>query len=428
MSMYNAKTKKSSFLYERARNFLPSGVSYGIRYFQPYPFYTERAKGSKLFDVDGNEYIDFWLGHTSLILGHSPVEVVEAVRVQIEKGTIYGTCHEQEILLAEQVVKMIPSAEMVRFSCSGTEANMYAVRLARTYTGKTEIAKFEGGWHGGYDALHVGVKPPWGVPESAGLSMGAINDTIVLPFNDLHGVEEELKKHKPAAIVVEPVQGAGGTIHAEKDFLRGLREMCDDSDILLVFDEVITGFRLAPGGGQEYYGVTPDITVLGKILGGGFPIGAICGRREIMERIDSLTYERPEFSFQGGTFSANPVTMVAGFATLKSLQDGRLINSLNNRGKEIRIKLKRIFEDNNIDAQVTGIGSLFNVHFTKEKVDNVNAVYRADKKRYAEYHLSMIEKGIFFLPTHCLNLCTQHTDEDINRFYDVTEAYAIKAR
>jgi len=424
MSAYVSKTKKSNALYQRAKHFLPSGVSYGIRYFQPYPFYTEKAEGAELFDVDGNQYIDFWLGHTSLILGHSPVDVREAVKKQIEKGTIYGTCHEQEILLAEQVVKMMPSAEMVRFACSGTEANMYAIRLARTYKRKTEIAKFEGGWHGGYDALHVGVKPPWGLPESAGLSLGAVSDTIVLPFNDLPGVEERLKERRPAAIVVEPVQGSGGTVPAEKEFLKGLREMCTEKDILLVFDEVITGFRLAPGGGQEYYGVTPDITVLGKILGGGFPIGAICGSREIMKMIDNLTYNRPEFSFHGGTFSANPVTMVAGLATLKRLENGRLIDSLNNLGDTIRTKLKRIFEDNNMDAQITGLGSLFNIHFTEERIENVNAVYRADRKRYGDFHIQMIEKGMFFLPTHCLNLCTQHTDEDINRFYAAAEAYA----
>ncbi|RLI14581.1 glutamate-1-semialdehyde 2,1-aminomutase, partial [Candidatus Bathyarchaeota archaeon] len=322
LNSYVSKTSKSKALYERAKKVLPAGVSYAIRYFEPYPFYTARAEGSKLFDVDGNEYVDFWLGHTALILGHSPPAVVEAVRKQLERGTHFGTSHELEVKLAEKIVKMVPSAEMVRFTNSGTEANMYATRLARAYTGKNKIAKFEGGWHGGYDALHKGVRYPFDIPESAGLTEGALRDTIVLPFNDLEGVEEKLKNERVASIVIEPVLGAGGGIPAEREFLKGLREFCDENDILLIFDEVITGFRLAPGGGQEYYNVIPDITVFGKILGGGFPIGAFCGRRDIMERINNLIYERPHYSFHGGTFAANPMSMIAGLATLEILEDG----------------------------------------------------------------------------------------------------------
>src|SRR4030066_653974 len=193
MKDYTSRTPMSKALFERAKKVLPAGVSYGVRYFEPYPFFTARAKGSKLFDVDGNEYIDFWLGHTALILGHSPKKVVAAVRRQLEKGTIYGTSNELEIALAEQVTKMVPSAEMERFTNSGTEANMYATRLTRAYTGKEKIAKFEGGWHGGYDALHVGVKYPYDLSESAGLTAGVTRDTILLPFNDLAGVKQRLK-------------------------------------------------------------------------------------------------------------------------------------------------------------------------------------------------------------------------------------------
>jgi len=421
---YVSKTLKSKALYERAKKVLPAGVSYGIRYFEPYPFYTAKAKGSKLYDVDGNEYVDFWLGHTALILGHNPSAVVEAVKRQLENGTHYGTCHELEIVLAEQVAKMVSGAEMVRFSNSGTEANMYVTRLARACSGRSKIAKFEGGWHGGYDALHVGVKYPFDIPESAGLTSGALQDTIVLPFNDLEGVKERLKNEEVASIVIEPVLGAGGGIPAEKEFVKGLREFCDEKGILLIFDEVITGFRLAPGGAQEYYGVTPDITVFGKVLGGGFPIGAFCGPRKIMERLDARVYERPHYSFHGGTFTANPITMTAGLATLKILEDGRLINKLNRLGDKIREELREIFEAHDVDVQVTGASSLFNTHFTKNEVKDANAVFRADRKKLVEYNLRLIENCVFLLPTHTGALSTAHSKADVEKLLSETEKYA----
>lgn len=421
---YAEKTPKSRVLHERARKVLPTGVSYAIRYFEPYPFYVTKAKGSRLYDVDGNEYIDFWLGHTALILGHSPPEIVKAVKRQLEIGTHFGVAHELEVALAEQVVKMVPSAEMVRFTSSGTEANLYATRLARTYSGRSKIAKFEGGWHGGYDALHVGVKPPFDVPESAGLTTGAVQDTIILPFNDLDGVEKRLKGSEVASIVVEPVLGAGGGVPAEKNFLKGLRELCDEKDILLIFDEVITGFRLAPGGGQQYYGVTPDITVLGKVLGGGFPIGAFCASKKIMERINVLVYKQSENAFHGGTFTGNPVTMTAGLATLRALEDGELINGLNGLGEKTREQIGKIFENSGIDVQVTGAGSIFNVHFTKEPVKDAIGSCRADKRKLFDYNLALIANGIFFLPTHSGALSTAHSDADIEKLYAETEKYA----
>jgi glutamate-1-semialdehyde 2,1-aminomutase len=423
MDEYTSKTPTSRTLYDRAKEVLPAGVSYGIRYFEPYPFFTAKARGSKLYDVDGNEYVDFWLGHAALILGHSPTAVVKAAKKQLENGTHYGTSHELEIALAEQVVKMVPSAQMVRFTNSGTEANMYATRLARAFTGRNTIAKFEGGWHGGYDALHVGVKQPFDLPESAGLTQGSLQDTILLPFNDLEGVEKRLRDTHLASIVIEPVLGAGGAVPAEKEFLKGLREFCDRNDILLIFDEVITGFRLAPGGGQQFYGVKPDITVLGKILGGGFPVGAFCGSKTIMERIDNIAYKRPHYSFHGGTFAGNPITMVAGLTTLQILEDGRITSRLNKLGDETRERLRRIFEKHNVDAQVIGAGSLFSVHFTKERIRDALAVLRADKKRLLGYNLTLIANGIFFLPTHCGALSTAHSEADLQRLFNETENY-----
>jgi glutamate-1-semialdehyde 2,1-aminomutase len=416
---------KSKALYERAKKVLPAGVSYGIRYYEPYPFYTARAQGSKLYDVDGNVYIDFWLGHTALILGHSPRDVVGAVKLQLENGTHYGTCHELEVSLAEQIVKMVPSVEMVRFTNSGTEANMYAIRLARTYSGKSKIAKFEGGWHGGYDALHVGVKYPFTIPESAGLTEGAIKETVLLPFNDIEGVETKLRSEKDVGtIIIEPVLGSGGGIPAEIAFLKELRALCDERGILLIFDEVITGFRLSPGGAQQYYGVTPDITVFGKIVGGGFPVGAFGSRREIMKRLDTVVYERPFFSFHGGTFVANPITMIAGLTTLKILENNHHIRRLNETGERLRRRTQQIFEANDVAAQVVGISSLFNIHFTRGSVNDARDAYMADRRKQVDYSLSLIENGVFVLPTHIGALSTAHSEEDLDKFLLVTEEYA----
>lgn len=420
---YVSKTAKSMQLHRRAKQVLPAGVSYFIRYFKPYPFYVDWAKGSKIRDVDGNVYTDYWMGHYTHILGHSPSRVVKAVKEQIEHGTHYGVCHELEIALAEQVVKMVPSAEMVRFSNSGTEAAMYATRLARSYTGKNKIVKFEGGWHGGYDALHLAVKPPFELLESNGITDGALRDTIVAPFNNLQETKKRINDKEIAAVIVEPVIGAGGCIPAEKEFLKGLRELCHEKDAVLIFDEIITGFRLAPGGGQQYYGVIPDITILGKILGGGFPIGGVTGRRDIMERMDPLLYERPKCSFQGGTFTANPATLTAGLEMLRNLEDGRLINNLNRHGRRVYRGLEAVFERKKVDAVVNCVGSLFQVHFTREKVRDVNAAYRADKEKLAKYHSALMDNSVFFLPAKNGAISSAHSEEDLEKLILETERF-----
>jgi len=420
---YLSKTKKSKKLYERAKHVLPAGVSYIIRFMEPYPFYTAWARGSKLVDVDGNEYVDFWMGHHALIFGHSPPNVMREVRRQLDRGTHYGTSHELEVALAEQVVRMVPNVEMIRFTNSGTEANMYAIRLARTYTGRDKIAKFEGGWHGGYDALHKAVKPPFDVPESGGLTQGTLKDTVVLPFSNIEEVRKTIKRERLAGVIIEPVLGSAGCIPAGEDFLKELRELCSDNGTLLIFDEVITGFRLAPGGAQQLFGVKADITVLGKILGGGFPIGAVAGSREIMERIDALRYERPKFSFHGGTFCANPITMTAGLTTLKMLEDGRLLNQLNRQGERLRRQLGEIFDRGKQAVQVTGASSLWFTHFTKEKVIDINTAARADREKLVKYHMHLIENGVFFLPAATASLSTAHTKADIEKLLVETEGY-----
>ncbi|MGB9134994.1 MAG: aspartate aminotransferase family protein [Candidatus Bathyarchaeia archaeon] len=420
---YLSRTVKSKLLYERAKKVLPAGVSYFIRYFEPYPFYVDWAKGSRIRDVDGNVYVDFWMGHYTHILGHSPPSIVEAVKRQVEQGTHYGVCHELEVSFAEQVVKMVPCAELVRFCNSGTEAAMYATRLVRAFTGRSGVVKFGGGWHGGYDALHCAVKPPFDAPESSGITAGALKDTVVAPFNDLEGTEQKIKGLDVAAVIVEPVLGSAGCIPAKKDFLKGLRELCNEKSALLIFDEVITGFRLAPGGAQQYYGVVPDVSLLGKILGGGFPVGAVVGRRDVMERIDALLYEKPQLSFHGGTFTANPVTLSAGMEMLRALEDGRVIRGLNVEGERVQKRLEDVFERGKIHARVNRAGSLFHVHFAKEDVTSPEAASRADRRRLAEYHLALAENGVFFLSGKTGAISNAHSREDLEKLVSETENY-----
>jgi glutamate-1-semialdehyde 2,1-aminomutase len=420
---YESKTSKSRRLYERAKKVLPAGVSYFIRYFEPYPFYVARARGSKIHDVDGNEYVDFWMGHYTHILGHNPAPIREAVKKQLEQGIHLGVCHEKEVELAEQVVKMVPSAEMVRFTNSGTEASMYATRLVRAYTGRKKIVKFEGCWHGGYDALQVAVKPPIDMPETSGVPEETVKNTIVAPFNDIETTRQKTKNQEIAAFIIEPVLGAGGGIPADREFLKELRGLSSEKDALLVFDEVITGFRLAPGGAQQSFSVIPDLTILGKILGGGFPIGAVVGRQEVMKRLDATIYKRPELCFHGGTFCANPITTTAGLTMLRQLQDGAIINRLNKRCTRLHQQLKQTFENHDIAVQVTGEGSLFQTHFTNEKIKDIHAVSRADVQRLDDYHMHLMTKGVFFLPGKLGALSKAHSEADLKKLLTATESF-----
>lgn len=427
---YLRRTPRSKQAYEKAKTLFPAGVSYKIRFLDPYPFCVTNAKGSKLFDIDGNTYTDYWCAHFALILGHRHPKVVEAVREQIEKDFHYGVAHELEAKLAEQVIKMVPSAQLIRFTGSGTEANMYVVRLARTYTHRTRIGKFEGNWHGGYDPLHIAMKPPLDELPSGGLTPGSLEDTVVLPYNDLDGVRRSMKGKQLACVLIEPLMGAGGMIPAEKDFLKGLAELCSEEGTLLVFDEVITGFRLGPGGAQQVYGVRPDLTVLGKIAGGGLPIGAITGRADVMERMDHLKYKVPEYSFHGGTHTGNPVSMAAGLATLKVLENGSVYDRIGKLGEKMRQGLTEIMEQANLEFQATGVGSIFGCHFTKTSVKNVVDVSRGDKELSKRLMYFLLDRGIFCLApelVHCA-ISTAHTEAEIDEFLEVAEQFARQAR
>lgn len=426
MNGYELRTSKSKRLFERANKVLPAGVSYGIRALPPYPFYLQKAKGITLTDVDGNNYTDYWVGHGALILGHVPDSVLMAVKTQLPYGTHFGFTHEKEVELAEKIVKHVPSAEMVRYTSSGTEANMYGTRLARAYTGRNKMLKIQGGWHGGYDSLHSHVSRPYGRSESAGLNPKTIEDTYAVPYNDLEAAEEQAKKHDLACIILEPVMGAAGFLTPEPGYLEGLREICDDSGALLIFDEVITGFRLEMGGAQEYYGVTPDITILGKVIGGGFPIGAFCGSEEIMERIDHVKYPDSENrSAHGGTFTGNPISMVAGSATVDALSDGAVHKHIDRLGEKMRRGLVDIMQRYKAPISITGVGSTFGVHFQEKVPKNAGETSKNDIPSTRTYFKHMLESGIIFMsPTVSHSwISSPHTDEDIEKYLAATENY-----
>jgi glutamate-1-semialdehyde 2,1-aminomutase len=426
MSSYDQRTSNSKEMFKRASKVLPAGVSYGIRALPPYPFYIDKAKGVSLFDIDGNTYTDYWVGHGALILGHAHDNVIDAVSKQLSSGTHFGFSHEREIELAERIVKFVPSAEMVRYTSSGTEANMYGTRLARAYTGRNKMLKIEGGWHGGYDSLHAYVSRPYGRLESAGLNPKTIEDTIAAPFNDLEKATKIAKNHELACIIVEPIMGAAGFLTPEPGYLEGLREVCDDTDTLLIFDEVITGFRLGMGGAQEYYNVLPDLTIMGKVIGGGFPVGAFSGPEAIMELVDHNKYSDPsERSAHGGTFTGNPITMVAGCATVDSLKNGIIHKHIDRLGEKMRNKLQEIFNESKYPASVTGIGSTFGIHFQEERPMNAGDTAKNNLEMTRSYFQYMLETNIIYMsPTVSHSwISSPHTDENVEAYLAATEEF-----
>ncbi len=426
---FASSTRTSQEWYSRSTAVLPAGVTYSSRHMSPYPVYIKRASGSRVYDLDGNEYLDFWIGHGALVLGHAYPPVVEAAQQQVALGAHFGYCHEWEVLLAERIVDMVPSAEMVRFTNSGTEANMYAIRLARSVTGRSKIAKYEGGWHGGYDALHVACTVPLEASESLGLSAGAVQDTIALPFNDVETSLETIHRGDLAAVIVEVVQGASGFIAADKSFLQAVRDACTETGTRLIFDEVVTGFRLAPGGGQELYGILPDITTLGKIVGGGsFPVGALCGRREDMELIDHLKHaDKSQRSYQGGTYAGNPLVCRAGYVTLNELEQRQstIYPHLNALGERARQGVEAAFRRAGISAHAAGIGPLASVHLTPKPPRDIRSANHNARKdigeRYSDY---LRDHRVLYRGSHPhFYISAAHTMEDIDRLVSLTEEF-----
>jgi glutamate-1-semialdehyde 2,1-aminomutase len=417
----NAELKrlvKSEELFEKAKRLIPGGVNSPVRAFQPYPFFTKRAKGSHIFDVDGKEYIDYCLGYGPLILGHAHPKIIEAVKAQLENGSLYGTPTEQEVELAELICSAVPSAEMVRLVSTGGEATMSAIRAARGYTGKKKIIKFEGCYHGAHDYVLVKAgsgATTFGMPDSLGIPEETTKNTIVVPFNDKEKLEEAVKENKDdlAAVIVEPVIGNIGVVLPKEGFLETLRELTENYGIVLIFDEVITGFRLALGGAQEYYGVTPDMTTLGKILGGGFPMAAYAGKEEIMKMVAPSGKV-----YQAGTYSGNPISVTAGLATLIFLRDsGGFYAKMESKCETIVKPLRKIIGESNLKLQINHIASMFQLFFAEQAVYDYASAKTADNAKYLRFHKNLLTHGIFLPPSQfetCF-LSAVHSDEDLDR-------------
>src|SRR3989442_3093772 len=415
-------TTKSKQLYRRAKRLIPGGVNSPVRSYQPYPLFVSSAKGSRFRSADGEDYLDYCMGYGALLNGHTPTDLAKAVKTAVDKGTIYGQPIANDVELAELITSLMPSIEMVRLVNSGTEATMHAVRLARGYTGKTKILKFEGGFHGSHDSLLVksGSRgSPVGTPSSSGVPAATAKNTLVASYNDEMTTNKILDDYgdELAGVIVEPVMGNLGPITPKPRFLEGLRKLTTEKDVLLIFDEVITGFRLGPGGAQEYYKQRPDITVLGKILGGGLPLSAFGGRREIMEKLAPIGPV-----YQAGTYSGNPVSVSAALATLESLRKraGQVYSRLEKMGDEMRRGIGDHLESSRVTAQVNGVASMFQLFFTDRPVMDYHSAKSADIGRYEKYFHSLLASRVFVPPSQfetCF-LSTAHAEDELQATLD----------
>ena len=391
--------ERSKQLYEESVNYLPGGVNSPVRAYKPYPFFAKKAKGSKIYDVDKNEYIDYCLGYGPVVFGHANEQIIKDATNQLKLGTDYGVPSQKELELAQEVVERVPCAEMVRFTNSGTEATMSAIRLARGVTNRKKIIKFEGAYHGAHDAVLVkSGSGAIGKPEES------TRNTLLVPFNDEDALTRMINDNKGeiACIIVEPIMGNIGCVPPKDGFLQFLREITEENDIILIFDEVITGFRLSRGGAQEYYGITPDLATFGKIIGGGFPIGAICGRRELMEQ-----FAPSGGIYQAGTFSGNPMSITGGLSAFKIL-DMKAYKTLHDSGKYLRSGMSDILEKLDINYQINGVESM---------------TQTSDTEGFLKFFHVLLDNGVFIAPSQyeCAFLSIQHTKEDIDKTLNAIE-------
>jgi glutamate-1-semialdehyde 2,1-aminomutase len=414
--------RSSRELYEESKKFLVGGVNSPVRAMKPYPFFVKRGEGCRLFDVEGKEYIDYCLGYGPLILGHTNPVVMDAVREQLNHGTLYGAPTEMEIEFAKKVSKHLPSSDMVRFVNTGTEATMGAIRLARGFTGKKKFIKFEGAFHGAHDYVLVKAgsgATTHGVPNSAGIPKETTRNTILAPFNDEEAILDIINKEDDlACVILEPIIANAGCVMPTKGYLQFLRKVTRENDVLLIFDEVITGFRLGLSGAQGFYKVAPDITTLGKILGGGLPIGAIASSREIMEKMAPLGDV-----YQAGTFNGNPLSAAAGLAAIKELEKPGVYETLESRGDRMRRGLEGLSEDLRLDARVYGAASMFQIYFTGSEVIDYSSALKADKEVFRIFQSELQKRGVFLPPSQyeCNFISTAHSTEKIDETLEKME-------
>ncbi len=412
--------EKSIRLYERAIEIIPGGVNSPVRAFKSVggnPRFIEKGFGSKIYDVDGNEYIDFigsWGPH---IFGHRPDFIIKSVEDALLNGTSFGAPTEAEVKIAELIIELVPSIEMVRLVNSGTEATMSAIRLARGFTKKDKIIKFEGCYHGHSDAFLIKAGSgalTFGVPTSPGVTKGTANDTLTARFNDINSVKELIDKNKGeiAAIIIEPVAGNMGVIAGEMDFLKSLRELCSKEEIVLIFDEVMTGFRLAKGGAQEIYGIKPDLTTLGKIIGGGMPVGAFGGKKEIMSLL------APSGSvYQAGTLSGNPIAVSAGLASLRYIKNNPgIYEELEIKSRKFELLINDIMRRIGINLALNRVGSMMTIFFCGNEIRSYDDAVKSDTQKFSKLFNYLLNKGIYLPPSQfeAIFISTSHSEDELN--------------
>jgi len=423
LARYEALTPGSKALYDQARQVTPGGISHNHRYHAPYPVYFARAKGCKLWDVDGNEYVDLWMAHYDAILGHAPDGIVKRLQGAMEDGVHVGLAMEHEVGLAERVVELVPAAEQVRFCTSGTEATMYAVRLARGFTGKSIILKIVGGWHGANTDLMVDVAAPEFIgAEGAGLLPQLAQYTRSVQYNDIEDTARAIREAGGdwAAIILEPAVGAAGFIPVEQEYLAFLKEEAAKAGALIIFDEVITGFRLGLGGAQEYFDFKPDLATFGKVLGGGMPIGAIAGRADIMalSSVERKVAKAEKLVIGGGTYSTNPLTMISGMATLDTLKANRseIYPAIAERNARFCQGVQSAFDEVDIPIHITQVASLQEVHFMKEAGLPVRSMGDVVANTYSEKKMELATRlrnhGVFLFHGGAVSIA--HEEEHID--------------
>ena len=413
---------RSEELYSESTKVAPGGVSSPVRAFKPYPVFIASGKGSRMTDVDGKEYIDLCMAYGPLITGHACPKVMQAAMDQMSRGTVYGCPSEPELNMIERLIKEVPSAEMVRLGCSGTEATMHAIRVARGVTGRDDIVKMNGGFHGAHDAALVGAGSgsAGGVPSSKGVLKDVAKHTYTAEYNDAQNMSDLLEGNEIACVIMEPVMGNVGVVTPEKGYLEEVRKITRENDTVLIFDEVITGFRLSSGGAQKRFGVTPDMTTMAKIIGGGFPAGAFMGKREIMENVAP---QGPVYV--AGTFAGNPVSAAAGLAQIDLMCTGDNYAKVERRTDRLVKAIRDQMADAKVPGCVNSIASMYSIFFGPEQVTNGTQAMTTDRAVADRMIRYMLAQGVY-LPPSALEvsfLSLAHTDEDVDRLIDAYEGF-----